>query len=317
MSDPLDVLIIGGGPAGLTAALTLARQLHTVAVFDCGTYRNDAAKYQHMVLTWDHKEPSAFRSAARENILGQYETVKVYPTTIDTVKSLENGLFEAVDSNSKAWVGRKLVLASGVEDIMPNIEGFQQCWGSGIFHCFFCKGFEERGSESSGLIATDALASVPHAMHAGRHALQLCTSVTFYTNGSEDLTREFENALTNTPEMNVDSRRIKKLVKGPNGAEVIVCFEDGTEKIEGFLGAAPKMKQRAPFADQLALELNPGGEITTKLPFMQTSMRGVFAAGDCGSAMKIAANALSTGAAVGAGVSAQILAEKFDHKPLF
>jgi thioredoxin reductase len=154
-------------------------------------------------------------------------------------------------------------------------------------------------------------------MNAGRHALQLTSSVTFYTNGSKNLAKSFEDALSATPRMHVDSRSIKKLVKSPRGAEVIIHFEDGSEKKEAFLGAVPKMRQAAPFAAQLGLDLGPGGEIATKPPFGQTNMKGVFAAGDCGSAMKIAANALSTGAAVGAGVSGQLLAERMGHQPLF
>lgn len=317
MSDLFDVLVIGGGPAGLTSALTLARQLHSVAIFDSGIYRNDLAKYQHLVLTWDHTEPSAYRSAARKNMLEQYDTVKIYETAIKTVKQLENGNFEAIDDTGGVWNGRKLILASGVEDIMPKIDGFQDCWGSGIYHCFFCKGYEDRGAKSSGIIAIDALASVPHAMHAGRHALQLSESVTFYCNGSAELAEKFRNALTKTPQMTVESRRIRRLVKGSDGGQVIVQLDDGTEKVEAFLGAVPKVKQRGPFASQLSLDVNPGGEINTKPPFMQSSMKGVFAAGDCGAPMKIAANALSTGAAVGAGVSGQVLAEKLGHEPLF
>lgn len=79
--------------------------------------------------------------------------------------------------------------------------------------------------------------------------------------------------------MFVNSRVISKLVKGPKGGEMVLHFADGTEKIEAFLGAVPKMKQRAPFAEQLGIELNPGGEMIAYPPFMQTNVRGVFTAG--------------------------------------
>jgi thioredoxin reductase len=147
-------------------------------------------------------------------------------------------------------------------------------------------------------------------MHVGRHALQLSLSVTIYTNGFVEAAEKLETAVASTPQMKVNSRAISKLAKGPIDSEIIIHFTDGSEKKEAFMGAAPKMKQSAPFAEQLGLELNP-------VPFMQTAVKGVFAAGDCGSPMKIIGNALSTGAAVGAGASGQILAEEFGHEPLF
>lgn len=134
MSAPLDVLVIGAGPAGLSAALTLARQAHTVAVFDAGTYRNDAASEQHMVLTWDHKPAPEFRASARDNIVGQYETVQIHDVAVEKVKKTEGG-FEATDAHGKTWTGKKLVLATGLEDVMPEIEGFRECWGKGMYGC--------------------------------------------------------------------------------------------------------------------------------------------------------------------------------------
>lgn len=79
-------------------------------------------------------------------------------------------------------------------------------------------------------------------MHAGGHALQLSSSVTLYTNGSEELIKEFRSALDTTPQMNVDSRSIKKILKNLPGAEVTIQSEDGTEKTEEFLGAALKVR---------------------------------------------------------------------------
>lgn len=111
--------------------------------------------------------------------------------------------------------------------------------------------------------------------------------------------------------MQVDSRKIKKLVMGTHKSDVIIHFEDGTEKVEAMLGAAPRTIQRGGFVEQLGLEKSPQGDILTIPPFLQTSVKGVFAAGDNSAPMKVIATAVSSGSAAGAGVSAQICAEKF------
>ena len=131
-SGPVDVLIIGGGPAGLTVALTLARQLHTAIVFDSGEYRNAGSNHMHTVLTWDHKDPSDFRTAAKENILSGYQTIQFRDTVLTKVQKTEKGLFEATDKAGQTWSGRKVVLCMGVTDIYPNIEGYDDCWVKGM-----------------------------------------------------------------------------------------------------------------------------------------------------------------------------------------
>ena len=85
-----------------------------------------------MVLTWDHETPQAFRAAARENILSQYDSVKIYDIAIDGVKKVDGG-FEATDANGKTWTGKKLILASGIEDIMLDIDGFEDNWGKSMY----------------------------------------------------------------------------------------------------------------------------------------------------------------------------------------
>jgi len=129
---PVDVLIIGGGPAGLTAVLALARQRHTAVVFDSGVYRNAAATHFHTVITWDHKSPTDFRAAARENIASGYETVTFRDVGVETLRKTADGSFEATDNEGKLWMGKKLILATGVRDIYPDIQGYDECWVTGM-----------------------------------------------------------------------------------------------------------------------------------------------------------------------------------------
>ncbi|KAL6716684.1 hypothetical protein ACLMJK_006252 [Lecanora helva] len=134
-TNVLDVLIIGGGPAGLSAATGLARQLYTVVVFDSGVYRNQRTNHMHNVLTWDHGQPEAFRQKGRRDILNRYTTVNFQDTEIKSVSKTSAGNFELKDARGKSWTGRKLVLAGGVRDLYPDIEGYDDCWARGI--CVF------------------------------------------------------------------------------------------------------------------------------------------------------------------------------------
>ena len=129
----LDVLIIGGGPAGLSAATGLARQLYTAVVFDSGVYRNALAKYMHNVLTWDHQDPNEFRKKGRDDILKRYSTISFQDTEIKSVAKTTQGLFEAKDAAGKVWTGRKLVLATGITDVFPDINGYASCWAKGMY----------------------------------------------------------------------------------------------------------------------------------------------------------------------------------------
>lgn len=128
-----DALIIGGGPAGLSMATSLARQLYTALVLDSGVYRNARTKHMHNVPGWDHADPADFRAKARGDLLKRYETIEFKTATIETVRKLESGEFEAVDENGEVYRGRKLGLGTGVRDVFDNMpEGYEECWGRGM-----------------------------------------------------------------------------------------------------------------------------------------------------------------------------------------
>ena len=151
------------------------------------------------------------------------------------------------------------------------------------------------------------------AVHLSENAAQLTSSVTIYTNGAEELGQQITAASGDGEKPNIDTRSIKRIKKGPKGAEVVLEFEDGNKKTEVFLVHNPITHTKGPFAEQLGLELSPMGDIKADAPFHQTSVRGVFAAGDCVTPYKVTPGAISSGCNAAVAASAQLQAEVFGH----
>ncbi|KAK3307220.1 uncharacterized protein B0T15DRAFT_394737 [Chaetomium strumarium] len=314
-----DVLIIGGGPSGLAAATSLARQLYTAVVFDSGVYRNARTRHMHNVPTWDHRDPGEFRAKARADLLARYHTIHFEDTAVESVRRTEDGRFEATDAKGTTWTGKKVVLASGVRDIYPDVPGYDDVWGRGVYHCLFCDGYEDRGAASAGVLAIGDLgpaspASFPAAaalafpaLHVARMAKRLAKKVVVYTNGAPEFAKEIAAALGSDPVIVVDDRRVTRLQKAnEESSEVIVHLEDGTTVSHGFMAHKPKTQVNGPFAEQLGVEFTEMGFIKTTPPFYETIVPGVFAIGDCATAMPAVVNALGMGAFAAGGIASQL-----------
>ncbi|KAL4955394.1 FAD/NAD(P)-binding domain-containing protein [Aspergillus filifer] len=317
MDSPVDVLIIGGGPAGLTAALTLVRQNHSAVLFDSGIYRNGDAEHMHMVPTWDHRNPSEFRTKGRSEVLEHYETVKIVKGHLTTAHKISDSLFEVADDSGRAWQGRKIILATGSQDIFPDIPGYAEAWVKRIYHCLYCEGYEDRGAASSGVLAIQAASVAPMAIHLAENAAHLSSTVTIYTHGSKDLSAQIQQSLGNANQntFNVDPRAISRLRVLESGG-IQLTFADGTTAVEAFLVHNPFTKTNGPFAEQLGVEMTVSGELIANFPAYQTSVRGVFAAGDCVTQYKVVAGAISSGCNAAVAASTQLLAEKYGHHSL-
>jgi thioredoxin reductase len=139
-----DALVIGGGPAGLQAALTLGRMHRTTLVLDSGTYRNGPVDHMHNVVTNDGRDPAEFRALVRAE-LAAYDDVELRDVAATSVARLADDTFEVALGDRTTVAARSLVLATGVRDVMPDVPGFAEQWGRTVHMCPFCHAHELAG----------------------------------------------------------------------------------------------------------------------------------------------------------------------------
>jgi thioredoxin reductase len=127
-----DAIVLGGGPAGLSIAVALSRQLYTALILDSGVYRNAPAKHMHTVPGFDHADPADFRAKVKSDLKARYPSIEFKQASVSQVrKSDDGGVFEAVDEKTgEVYRGKKLGLATGVRDVLEKEpEGYADCWG--------------------------------------------------------------------------------------------------------------------------------------------------------------------------------------------
>ena len=239
-----DAIVIGGGPAGLQAALTLGRMHRSVLLLDSGEYRNGTVEHAHNYATHDGIAPAEFRRLARAD-LAAYDTVEVREASADRVEQDGDELVVHLAGSTERAAA--VVLATGVRDALPDVPGLAEAWGKEIAACPFCHGHELAGRT----IALDV---------EGPHFERLSAML-----------GRLDSELVDV------HGRVRTVVRARGGLDL--TMEDGsTVHVDGMF-IAPTFSQSAPFAEQLGLELNESGCVRVNA-FQATSVAGVFAAGD-------------------------------------
>ena len=295
MNKAVEVVIIGGSYAGISAAMALGRSLREVLVIDNGQPCNRQTPHSHNFLTRDGATPAFIASVAKEQVL-EYPTVHWLDDTVSKVEELEDGL-RVFTSGGLEYQTKKLLLATGVKDELLPIPGFAECWGISVLHCPYCHGYEVRKE------ALAVLSNGEMAMDFVQLIRQWSTRIQLLTNGNPMLTQQELTQLEKAC-IPVRSSPVQSILH-TNGHVYQVQLEDGTLIPLKALFARVPFSQ-SPLVQQLGLSLNEQGYITVN-PFQQTSLAHVFAAGDCTTPMRSVSTAVAQGTMAGTAINKFLL----------
>lgn len=294
----LDVLIVGAGPAGLSAALVLGRCRRQVLICDAGRTRNAASLGLHGFLTRDGIEPTEFLRIGREQ-LRPYETIELRQTEVTDARRLTSG-FEVTLSNGERISSRKLLLATGVVDDVPAIEGLAELYGRSVFHCPYCDGWEMRDQ--------------PLAVYGrGENGLGLALELLLWsrdlllcTDGSSELSHEERQRLAQH-EIKLREDHITRL-EGSDGALERIVFANGDSLARSAMFFSTGQRQASDLAQKLGCAFTEQGCVDTG-EYETTNVSGLYVAGDASRLVQFVIVAASEGAQAAVAINKELMKE--------
>jgi thioredoxin reductase len=291
-----DAIIVGGGPAGLSAALLLGRARRRVLLVDAGEGRNARAHAIHGFLTRDGTPPAEFRRMAQEE-LRRYPSVELRQGEVEAAR--RNGDGFAVTLAGQATESRSLLLATGLADDLPNWPGLDEAYGTDVWRCPYCDGFERQNE--------------PLAVHgAGHDAVRLAVEVRNWTG---DLV-----ACTEGPVSRADRQRLAALNIGLREGHVTALrveegrlralrFADGSELERAGVFLAVAQRPRSALAESLGCKLTAAGQVRADR-HGGTDIPGLFIAGDASPGLQLAVVAAAQGSIAAFHLNAGLLKQE-------
>lgn len=298
--ENFDVIIIGGSYAGLSAALSLGRALRKTLVIDSGNPCNEQTPYSHNFLTRDGETPKELSVKARKEV-ENYPTVSFDKgRVVAATKNKKN--FKVQTEEKKLFSAKKLIFATGLIDIIPEIAGFAECWGISILHCPYCHGFENKN------VKTGVFANGQAGYDQAKFLSNWTKDLTLYTDGRSALTQEQTRNLENR-EISIEEKEIEGF-EHRNGHISNIVFKDGSKEVLKVLYATPEVKQQSELPEELGCTFTEHGRIEVDI-FQKTNVEGVYAAGDNSSMGRSVAVAVAAGSVAGMLINKEIIEDEF------
>lgn len=280
MKSCADVIIVGGGPAGLSAALLLGRCLRTVIVCDAGRPRNECSPAMHGFLGSDGTSPLEFLARGREQ-LRPYETVGFEETFIVAAEGSRDGFVVAAD-DGRQWRSKALLLCTGLIDELPSLPGVRDYFGISVHSCPYCDGWEVKG-QRLGVLGADAL-----SIELARELQIWSDDVTLFTD--REVGAPSAEPLAGSRYTSVEGK-VQQLIG--EGSVLQALQVDGALYPCDALFYSPKYSQHTDLAESLGCEVKDGEVVCDEDG--TTSVSGLFVAGNTTRGLKMAIVAAAEG----------------------
>ncbi|SJZ93683.1 NAD(P)/FAD-dependent oxidoreductase [Sediminibacterium ginsengisoli] len=299
-TETYDVIIAGGSYAGLSAAMSLGRSLRKVIVIDSGDPCNLQTPHSHNFLTQDGSRPADIAAIAKEQV-SRYTTVKFCSDT--AIRGYKDGTAFIIETvGVRRFAAGKLLFATGIRDIYPDIPGFKECWGISVIHCPYCHGYEYRGKH------TAIMANGERAFHLVSLVYHLTKKITVFTSG-EPLFTDVQLEKLTEHDVRVITTPVTEILHNNGYVNGLVLQDGEKHNVETAYAAVP-FEQKCAIPAALGCAFTEQGYIQTD-SFQQTSVAGVYAAGDNTTMMRSVASSVAAGSFAGAAINRELAAAAF------
>lgn len=295
-----EVIIVGGSYSGLSAAMSLGRSLRQVLIIDSGLPCNRQTPHSHNFITQDGEAPAVISAKAKLQV-DFYKTVQFCNgIAVQAIKNKEG--FEIKTDSGEVFTSKKVLFATGVKDLLPEIKGLAECWGISVLHCPYCHGYEVK-KEKTAIIANGEM-----AFEYAKLISNWTKDLRLLTNGKSTLTSE-QKKMLQKHQIEIIEEEIESL-EHENGNIKQVIFKNQSKTTVKAIYFRPPFEQHCSLPSALGCSLTEQGLIQVDM-MQKTPVPGVFASGDCVIQARSVAMAVSSGSFAGASINKELIDEVF------